>query len=36
MGSEVDCCSGYENGGAFEPAGADIGEGLVSAHCALE
>ena len=27
--SEVDCCSGHENGGAFKPAGAEIGEGLV-------
>ena len=23
------CCSGHENGGAFKPAGAEIGEGLV-------
>jgi hypothetical protein len=27
--SEVDCCSGHENGGAFKVAGAEIGEGLV-------
>ncbi len=27
--SEVDCCSGHENGGAFKPAGAEIGQGLV-------